>query len=1117
MAKPIVIPLGAGAQTELADILVTPGATLAMENCVSEHTGAAHVRLGADVLSTDVQATVPAAGTLPSVWQLGTLGGELVRFNRAPEAVHAWLPTSGLYARSAPDDGGLVSYRRGPMRVTHVDVMAGVVAGAQVSSPSVGVGAGYAVVAHEYTNAGSNYMRVEIVDLATKKIARDFKTSGAHTARVIVVGSIAVVAYVKNTSINVDTYDLETLTLAETATFGDCDTGTIVDIRAGGIRVGPANPTDVSVLYTFDSGGGSDPYCLSVDATDLTDDETNVIASLSITAQPDLALGWLQDIGASGKFSVMAADTTNGLYVLWDLGAPAFGTTNAARTDILDAGANIQPSGTTPGIRNVIGSTTSNFSGGNYRVVYEIAAPDLPTQAVLKTACASGAPLTPDTLPMGAVGIRSKLWRKSTDLYFLTAFAGTDQATYFVNAVGYDLVPTASSSPAALAVAYVRSGGGVTERIGHPTDVGTGPDGELIMAVTFETRTESIATSGVATGATSAVKAIGLVVVEHREAAETQMGKPVEFIGSLFTPGGAAGFFDGRTYGLPGFAYYPPPATAMSSAGGNLEHDAEYFYRFCYSFIDRSGRKWRSTPSAPQSIPTSATDWQQDISVETLRQWDRGSTGVFGVQIEAYRSQANETDAFFLVASIPNNPAAVTVTFTDNVADDDLGEELYTDGGGLENQLLPSIDWCLEYQGRLVCGESGTGTVWYSLEADLNHGLIFNEALTEDIGDASDASTGGAVFGDLLFVFKNGKYYIVSGQGADALGKGGNYTFRLVEPSVGCSNPQSIAVADDGVWFKSSAARAGIHRTNGGAAEYVGAGVHDFDDFAVTSAVVIRDRTEIRFYTEQWTTLVWNWTTKAWGWNILQPCLSAISGYSGATGVVYARASDGYVVQEATVASVEPYQEAGVAYSARIRTPWYRLGGALGGFGRIRRIQGVGGQVSPHRLVVNLYKNQEVTPFQTASIVFDAVRHRWDWEIRPAQQPMSSIMLEFIVLPYQAPSRSITPGADSYSLEPDLGIPVWIFEHGDFTGADVGSSVVIVGSAKAGTYTIVSVIDATTITMMPSGGGFASFSATTITVIPALSYTIGPEMVAVALLPSAKEGMDKLPASRRLT
>ncbi len=980
------ISLAGGLMSEIVEKLVQPGSVVDSENLYPKEVGQVLSRAGSTQLSAANQATIPDSGTLSDVWRLSTLQGALVRFGVAPTAVHMWAAEPEKWLRPAPDSGGLISYRRGPISVSTTSVLAELPPGANVGSPDVQVSNGIAVVAHDYSNSGSNLIKIELVELSTKAVLNNFSVSGAHTPRVCIVGDIAVVAYVVNTDIVMTSISLDTFAVLANQTLSPCDTGTFLDIRPGGIRTALPETDDVSVIFT----SGGDLYLTSVDTTDLTSFETSVVAGTFGNAAPDLGLAWGQDFGVSNLFYIVVADTTNGLYTLWNLTTPAAGTINATATHVLDAGATAVPSGATAGIRNIIASTTGNSSGGLYRVCYEVTAPDAPHHAVIKTACYSGSVTTGTVLR--SVGIRSKFWKTSTDLYFLSAFEAQDQNTYFVNAVAFDLTPVSTSSPAALATAYVRGAGGITERLNHPSQVGTGLNGELVIAATYQTRTESIATSGTAIGTTSDIRAVGLVTVQHRTTPDTQLGQCVEFAGSIFTPGSALGVFDGRSYGLAGFPYYPPDIAVNTVAGGNLEPSAAYVYRYLYSFVDHKGRKWRSAPSTFYPVNTTGTDFNFDLTLDTLRLYDRGNSFFAGHQIEVYRTQADAPGAHFLVASIPNDPAQTTVTLNDNVDDTLLGEQLYTDGDGLENQLIPGADHVIQYQNRLFAAQPGTATLWYSLDVDLNHGLLFNEALTFDVGNPDDPITGLAISGSNLVAFKEKSVYILYGNGADALGAGQSYAERLIEPGIGCVNASSILVTDDGAWFEANSTRAGIHRVNGGTVEYIGQGIRKFDNLTITGAVHVPDQSQYRFFSEEGTTLVYNTSPQTWGTNTEQHCLAVVSSYNAVDGVIYAH-TDGTIQYENEESRVEGTHE----YRARLRSPWLVVGG-IEGWERIKKIIGVGTPGDAHTVRVRLYRDFDDTDLiGEFAKDFDGTETKWEWQLRPTVQKLSAIMVEMLI------------------------------------------------------------------------------------------------------------------------
>jgi hypothetical protein len=231
---------------------------------------------------------------------------------------------------------------------------------------------------------------------------------------------------------------------------------------------------------------------------------------------------------------------------------------------------------------------------------------------------------------------------------------------------------------------------------------------------------------------------------------------------------------------------------------------------------------------------------------------------------------------------------------------------------------------------------------------------------------------------------------------------------------------------------------------------------------------------------------------------------------------VYARETDDYILSEATEDSAAPYREgggAGTLYTGKARSPWYQSAG-LAGWQRIKRLQGVGEGGDAHTAVIRCYKDMSTTPFQEAELEFAGTEDRWTWEIRPAQQKYSMFMVEVEI---ERPSDIDMPPHASDAYE---GSGLWIFTNvpdGEFTDSDVGGTITITGSTGGnydGTFDITSVASGEEVFMSPEpAGGIGAIGAATITFTPA--PTAGPDMVGVSLIPVAKEGMEKLPASRR--
>ena len=125
------VPLGVGLETEIAENLVQPGSLLVAENSYQDHLGQRSTRCGSRVLSEANQATRPSGGTLPSVWKLGSLDRNLIRFNEAPVPMHVWDDTANVWNR--PNDSTFTSWRMGPMTAIADPVIGGIRAGENVS------------------------------------------------------------------------------------------------------------------------------------------------------------------------------------------------------------------------------------------------------------------------------------------------------------------------------------------------------------------------------------------------------------------------------------------------------------------------------------------------------------------------------------------------------------------------------------------------------------------------------------------------------------------------------------------------------------------------------------------------------------------------------------------------------------------------------------------------------------------------------------------------------------------------------------------------------------------------------------------------------------------------
>lgn len=1113
--EPFFLPLGVGVDSELADKLVQPGEVLTLEDAFSDVRGQIVKRGGSVKAATS--ASVFPGGLLSPPWRYTTKDGNLVRFDEAPSPIGVWAPEATKFATAGDATASVKTFKRGPTSVNTTPVFSSTPAGDQVSTTDVATGNGYAVTCYEHSSGllAATSARVTLTDLSTKSIVAENRLpASTRRPRPVVVGNVAVVVYDDNGTLSAVSFDLNTLVLLHApVAIVACTPGTPIDVIAGSLS---GTPLHVSALFRDNAGFLS---CADILSTNIATSTVFQIQNTTLDLNPtDLAFGWIQDLGASGKFAVMTASTADGLLGLWDLPAPSAGVSAATSTQVLDGAATAAPVGATAGIRNIIGATNDANAAGHYRVLYEVTAPSFQTTGVIKSAVWNGASITLATAYRG-IGIRSKLWANDTSFYFWATWCGTNQETYFAMAMSSANVQTVY--PAPQATAFVRNGGGLTEKTSHPSSVALGNFGEIITAVTHVTRPESVASGGTAVGAVVNVKAVDLISLTHRRAGDTVLGRPLEFIGSLFTPGGMLGCFDGFGYGSAGFATFPEMFSVASAAGGNLTHSATYRYVAVYSRVDRSGRKWRSSGSIPVEVSTTGSNFQFNLSIESLRLIEYGETdgSEAGYQIEIYRTQANETAAFFLTASIPNDPLNAATAFTDNVADANLGEELYTDGGGMGNQLTPGASDLAEFDDRFFMSENGRGTLWYSLDIDLNHGLLFNEVMTLDVGNPADPITAIHAGDAGLICWKADSVWIVSGQGANALGQGATYAARRIDQGIGTSNPCSVVASpDSSLWFKSNSTRAGFYRLNGLSLEYVGQGVRKYNDLTVVSAVSVSQQSQLRFYTSEGRTLVWNWNAPStWGTYLEQPCLTATAGYSGSAGIVYANTSAETMIEQERGAV---FTEGGTAFVMHVAGPWWSVT-QVGTWNRIKRIQGVGSAGGPHRVQIKLFRDwNDAAPFQTLSKQFDGTETGWNWEVLPSIQKLSALKIDIEIHYDVLPRTFAIDAADNTPLANE-----WEFTNGAFnTVIDAASVVTPAFDSPNGAfnipYTVTSLLSSTlaAVTPNPHGLGFISPPSGTATVAaPDVTPNVGPSIIGVTLIVDVKSGLKKLASSRRAT
>ena len=359
--------------------------------------------------------------------------------------------------------------------------------------------------------------------------------------------------------------------------------------------------------------------------------------------------------------------------------------------------------------------------------------------------------------------------------------------------------------------------------------------------------------------------------------------------GSSLLASGAPCWFDGETCMPYGFAQQPSFVTASTATTGGLMLAGVYSYVATYSWRDSHGIVHRSAPSPPISVTTTGTTSTVTVAVSTssisskIRRLTLGANAN-PILIELWRTTVVATSNHYLLTQAPvttlmllNDPRALTVSYTDKLGDANISTagasiplatmpQLYTDTGELANIAPPAFTTCVTHRNRLVGIGPDERTLWFSKDytEDLTLAPGFSAALTETFARRKTAL---ASLDSALAVFGEDHIDLVTGNGPDDTGTNGQWDVQGVQTDLGCINPRSVVVFQDGVLFQS---RVGIALLDRG--QNVTWFSKSIDDTLsaypnISSAVLVSAETEIRWTCDNGTNgivLVYDYVMKIW-------------------------------------------------------------------------------------------------------------------------------------------------------------------------------------------------------------------------------------------------------------
>ena len=441
---------------------------------------------------------------------------------------------------------------------------------------------------------------------------------------------------------------------------------------------------------------------------------------------------------------------------------------------------------------------------------------------------------------------------------------------------------------------------------------------------------------------------------------------------NILIGGGFAQAFDGQSVFEHGFHVFPEASAADTGAGalgaGN------YSYKVIYEWLDAQGNAHRSAPSIAATVTTGASR-QNTV---TYSNYTLGNREASQVRIGIYRTTAGGTTVYYRVTTVSGSPtnsaASATSTYVDNTPDSTLTsrDTLYTSGGELDNDGAPPCQLVLSAKNRLWAVDEW-GELWYSKEHRIGEASGFSLFLKKSVPTKGGAITALGYLDDKILIFKKDAIFGFVGEGPTAAGTDDRFSEVTELPGkLGCSNPLTIVEVEEGLIFLSSKGFYLIDR--GMNVRFIGAGPHTYRDLDFTAAIHVRSKEQVRFYSSDGVTVVYNYAVRD------QQGLGLWSTFSNTEAYDAVQAGD-------TVFLLRPngelwfegdgYQDPdGTWVTTTLETGWF-AGSGPQGWKRVYRVHLLGDKKSEHTLNVGfaynyLREDQDIAEFDTTAITDDS-------------------------------------------------------------------------------------------------------------------------------------------------
>lgn len=969
------ISLARGLKGGTDEQLVSTGdGSLVLDNCEIYQDGGVIKRWG----STTIDMTPFGGGDMGNVWRLSTHARSLLALQRGAVPASKWSPERQRWAPATTSVRGPYGYTRLPVG-----------AALNLRSQDTAYLPGYAATVH-LDAAGNPVVTIvgdQSQDILFKAVVATIFARPAHYARIFAcAGRFTVIYDDSNQQLWAAVYD--PTTVPSTPTPVNITASHTVNDGFGYIDAIAASATEIEIAYRTSD---ATPRIWRVrfaplSATSVANSEITDAGGAHIN--PDGALAWMRDLGASGKLALITASGGSGgsVKVHWNLtgGTPS-------QTYTVDNGSLANTgSDHARAILQVCGCTRSNDSSGDFVVLFQVAKSSSTIDRFGGRMIAAGFRAPGGALTKarwcGELGIVSVPFAFDGQQVLVLAFDNTSdgggtpflslQTSYFLCRMPDSVKDAASAGfpgdttdggPTPLATFIVGNGAGDSTIGGlqsQVTSVAIGAGGLPFVAL----RTRN-------SGNVAPDRGLELVTFDPAPA----LGHEIEVAGATMIPGASATAFDGSILSPFGFQTFPPPPVIVDVdpgiATGPLEAGKTYVYQQVWRYDDPlTGRIHRSHPSDPVAHLVGAT-----VSVVTVEMGTYPFGDKTNVVSELYRSQGDQPELLNLdgAKSTANIQGQTFQLFGRGPDDGDLYSDaeivdndfIYTTGGVLPNQPIPGLtDLCLHNDRLYGASMDDRRVIFFSKVLDANNAPEFTEQGTLTM---RKPVVGMASFiGAFLIFDEDAVRFIQASAGPDSRGQG---TFP--EPTVALSGvqtegPHTIVVTTSGVLFRTTAPQVGwlmVGRDLG--IQPAGIDVQQFSGSPITAGIFVPGKQQARFYTASGTTIVYDVIHQQWGTSSPQTAQTATI-WKGVP-AYYRQAvvfEGGVTLAQVYVETPNVYTEGGITYGMQISTAWYQQ--AVGRFGayqnvggnfHVQELQGIGKTIGAHTLDVAVSINYDTS------------------------------------------------------------------------------------------------------------------------------------------------------------